>query len=453
MAAPVIDGSATVNNWSTSASKTITLSTTLTNDLVVVAVFHEKSGGLQNITGMTSTSGLVFTRRSKKQNTAATEEVWAAPSTAILTGEVITVNLDAATDDACIIAFGIHGLNDITNPFDTNVSLPASGISSTNTPPTLTYSTTEANDLILFITGGNNGSSGSTAPSGFTNLANIQNSGGGLFACLSVNYKAVTATQSGATVQATATATAQYVSIVDAVTADAAVSVRTGVGVIGFGGAHFTGGASLVTPTAAGAMAFGPPRFNAAGNPGVTSSGSLHFGGVKIAALGAGLKGGGSSVNPVVAANVLGLLQPLTWNVPIVDAKFFPTPEFQNKWQKQFNIIKRQQLINQSIVPKSYVDQSNVSTLAGAQQYTDAQGAVSLAAAKAYADTGDAATLAAAKVYADTGDAATLVAAEAYTDLAPVVNAAGSLVLFMLADTSVPHIKILNADGVGILNE
>lgn len=145
--------------------------------------------------------------------------------------------------------------------------------------------------------------------------------------------------------------------------------------------------------------------------------GTMTFGGIGIVALGADLGPGPSPVNPVVAKLKNFGIQPLTWNIPIADHKTgWPTPEFQQKWLKQFNLIITQAAINGTIVPKSYIDQAIANALTAAMQYTNNQAAVTLAAANAHADAGDVTTLAAANAHADAGDATTLAAANAYTD-------------------------------------
>lgn len=128
-------------------------------------------------------------------------------------------------------------------------------------------------------------------------------------------------------------------------------------GTLAFGPLRFTAaGQAIVTGT--GALAFGPLRFVGAGVAGHLATVALHFGAIKFLAIGANTGTSPSPTNPVVENNsALNELQPLTWNVPIADKNSGnPTPEFQRKWQKQFDVIKKQFTINQTIVPQSYID-------------------------------------------------------------------------------------------------
>jgi uncharacterized phage protein (TIGR02218 family) len=155
MAAPVVDG---LNGGilSGSASKTLPLTTSNPNDVIVYIVGYELSSAQRNITSITSTpSGLAFTRRSKTSRPGSanqTLEVWWAPALLPLSGESITVTFDAPIDDAAFIMFGVNGCGNINDPWDPNVSLPASSI--TGSPPTVaSYSTTDAAVMVLGMGG------------------------------------------------------------------------------------------------------------------------------------------------------------------------------------------------------------------------------------------------------------------------------------------------------------
>lgn len=141
---------------------------------------------------------------------------------------------------------------------------------------------------------------------------------------------------------------------------------------LAFGSLKFAAAGTAID-TGTGALAFGPLKFASAGFGGRFGPAVLSFGGIAIAAFGLNAGVAPSSVNAVVAANQLDQLQPLTYNVQITDPNGYPSPEFMRKWQKQFDIIRKQLLINGTIVPKSYIDAQDIKTLGAAIAYTNAQ--------------------------------------------------------------------------------
>ena len=191
------------------SSGSATLSTTNSNDVIVVVASNENQGGpLRTVAagGITAT-GLSFVKRSGGSISAAPysdAEVWYAVASSSLSGLAITVTLTGATDDATIIAFGISGANTAT-PWDPNVSLPAGATGSTASIPTVSgVSTTNPNDMILGFAGLLTSSDASfpteTAASGFS-LVTTQLDGGGVGGSeAAVEYKVVSATQSASSV-------------------------------------------------------------------------------------------------------------------------------------------------------------------------------------------------------------------------------------------------------------
>src|SRR5258708_20690434 len=91
-----IDGTAG-NQFSATNTGTITLTTTLTNNVIILVYYHESNThGAQTISSVTSTH-LTWTRRSFFNPTVGSNpwdfEIWWAPATAALTAEVITIAL------------------------------------------------------------------------------------------------------------------------------------------------------------------------------------------------------------------------------------------------------------------------------------------------------------------------------------------------------------------------
>lgn len=219
MAAPAIDGSV---NGTASGTNTKTLALTTSGPgVVMVAAGWELGSAARSITGVTSTSGLVFKRRKRRINTGQNNEVietWWAPSAGALSAENITVTWDNNFDDAAVVMFGVSGVGSITQPFDRHGTLPASSI--TGSSPTVTFSTEDPDTLLIGISGTpNNLNPYSGAPSGWTNLAAPHTPAGTLAQTTTVDYKQVAAAQAGATYQPGHTS--QGVVVVDAFTAKA----------------------------------------------------------------------------------------------------------------------------------------------------------------------------------------------------------------------------------------
>src|SRR5271169_3882893 len=105
-----IDGSSQNNSLGVT-SLSIFFSTSHTNDIIVIF-----AGCSQNVTSVTSTSGLNFVLGGK--NGAAGMFLYYAIAPNILVAESFTVNI-ASTGSIDIVGWGISGGN-ISNPFDGN---------------------------------------------------------------------------------------------------------------------------------------------------------------------------------------------------------------------------------------------------------------------------------------------------------------------------------------------
>lgn len=219
-ASPVIDGSAH-NIWSGGATGSANLSTTSTNDVILAYIVYEiNSGTMPTVTSVTS-SGLTFVKRSSVLNNPgggrqAAVEVWWATAATTLSSQTITVTLSSSIDDAGVAVFGVSGAGDPTNPWDSDPSLPSVGAGNPG-PISLNYSTTDPDDLVIWCEGGNAGGN-TSAPSGFTTIANLVNGGGALFADLATAGEAQSVAASGQTVVGTSTLTNIRCAIVDAIT-------------------------------------------------------------------------------------------------------------------------------------------------------------------------------------------------------------------------------------------
>jgi hypothetical protein len=228
MASPAVDGNAT-NKFSTASSGTVTLSTTQTNDVILVWVGFEPHNNNNYSVSSVTASGLTFTKYGSVTYTNGTfyqnQELWWAPASGVLTSEVITVTLSHAIDCACIVACGVSGAHDFTNPWDSWGSFPVTGTDNGTTNPTLTFDTLEADDLILFSSSCQSSLSltGATGTSGtYASVGDIRNTTGLGEEELRVSSCSVSALQSGATVKTpTSSHFTNIVSMVVAITADA----------------------------------------------------------------------------------------------------------------------------------------------------------------------------------------------------------------------------------------
>lgn len=237
MTSPVIDagngggsyGSGSFSSTSAGSFAT-TWGTSSTGAGVVVAVVqYGETSGTPAVSSI-SVSGLTFTKRSGVINTTSsahrsTTEVWTAPFTSGFNhgGSSLTwtFNFSSNVDDATVGLFAVTGVYSTSSPFD-NGSVPDSAFNTTSTtPPAATYSTSQADDLLIYISGRTNGISGTSTPSGWTLLGSKANNGGTNYAYQNVYYKSVSATQSGQTVaDASTTNDVSWTSYVDAFTAD-----------------------------------------------------------------------------------------------------------------------------------------------------------------------------------------------------------------------------------------
>jgi hypothetical protein len=162
-----IDGSAS-NTATTSTAPTVTLSTTLANDIIVVALFSAKVTTPATVTTISDTAGLTWAKRSSRQYLSGTQdnlEVWWALSSGILSSDVITVNLNSAPSQSTLIAFGVNGA-DLTSPWDPNASLPVTA-SGTGVPSVSGVSTTKSNTILLAFEG-HSSTTADTAGIGFS---------------------------------------------------------------------------------------------------------------------------------------------------------------------------------------------------------------------------------------------------------------------------------------------
>jgi hypothetical protein len=167
-ATPTADGSAVVGNVATGTSSgTVTLSTSLTNDIIYISTFARSQGSSSpNITSITS-SHVTWARRAQKQDHFtsgsadcagcwADTELWWGAASATLSSEVITITYAATFDvdsKADVVVQAFNGTTSIVTPFDPNGVLPVTA-GLVAQVPSITLSTSNTNDMMVGVLGG-----------------------------------------------------------------------------------------------------------------------------------------------------------------------------------------------------------------------------------------------------------------------------------------------------------
>ena len=214
-----IDGGAESNQSAAVTSISVSLSTSNTDDMVVV---YFMSGSSITAT-VADTAGLTWTKRlSSTGGQAFVVYCWTAKAASALSSDSITVTLSAANNCA-LGAFGISGLN-TSSPFDPNSSVPVLSAASSVTSKSNTISTTDADDIILNFIGLNSVSTTITPTSGFTEITAASPSPSSANLGFNIYYEIVSAVQSGISVGATWTTSAYGYAETDALTSTASAA-------------------------------------------------------------------------------------------------------------------------------------------------------------------------------------------------------------------------------------
>jgi hypothetical protein len=196
---PTLDG--TANGLIVSAnSGSVSLTTADSSDEIIVCVFVGTTNStVPSVTGVTG-SGLTFTKRNAFNGTDpgnATHrigvEIWYASAASPLSSETIAVALSTTVDSGFIVAFGVNGAS---GGFDSSVTLPAEGTTST-----LSLTTADAYDFVLYMSASSQGSNQEqNAPSGYSTIYQGGNTGGLDNRGFGVYYQQYSTTQSGTVV-------------------------------------------------------------------------------------------------------------------------------------------------------------------------------------------------------------------------------------------------------------
>lgn len=209
-------------------SGTITLTTSDSDDVIVLLEYNENTSSttFATISSISDTVGLHWALRTAtttsaltsfyEPNAASDQEVWYATSSAPLSSDTITVNLNNTTDDESMVAFGVNGVN-LSAPWDTNSSLPVESFDVGGIPgstpscpcaiPAVSgVYTNEPDEMLLGLvgngTGGYNYGAGTpyTPGTGFTFIDAAPNNGGTNASDAEAEYETVNSQQSNATI-------------------------------------------------------------------------------------------------------------------------------------------------------------------------------------------------------------------------------------------------------------
>ncbi len=149
------------------SSGTIAVTTTSTDDIIVLAIFDAKqTSASTTVTSVTGGVGLTWAKRIGRTDAlngctsipvtacGADTELWWAYSAVAQSAANITFNLAAPMDGAVANIVGVNGASSFVAPFDPNVSLPVSASNLTGISAAVTvggYSTSIANDLQFYF--------------------------------------------------------------------------------------------------------------------------------------------------------------------------------------------------------------------------------------------------------------------------------------------------------------
>ncbi len=133
------------NDCSGANSCSLSVTTTKPNELIYVS--FSNSGGGNSLTSFSDTAGLSWHQRGYAGSGSLDEYTYYAVSPAILSSDSITVQA-SNSGNLRFIALGVIGAN-LSTPFDTHAGIPATGYNGASQPATVTFTTSNANDLIV----------------------------------------------------------------------------------------------------------------------------------------------------------------------------------------------------------------------------------------------------------------------------------------------------------------
>lgn len=236
MASPSLNpaaGQSGTNSGTNALVTSGTLTTTVTNTIIIAVVYWDRNAAtvssVKSVTG-----GANFTRLggilTGATTTIVAADVWFLGSSGTFS-DTIQATLSSTPGNGVIHVFGVQGCAGLTlgTGFDPNGALPATATGTTS-PSTVTYSTTNADDLIIAAVVNGSGSSGASGapavPTGFTNILTTSQPLGSGSINVRTSLLSVAAAQTNATETCTIAATVNQVNaIVFALTADGGLTL------------------------------------------------------------------------------------------------------------------------------------------------------------------------------------------------------------------------------------
>lgn len=215
MTSPAIDGHVT-GMFSGHGPGSVALTTTNTNDFIIVQIAHESASATQTRVAYVTSPNLIFRKRGytyASTNSTVVEEWWALASAA-LTSETISIEMDGPSDDTAIIAFGVSG----ATGFDSSGAMPYSAAQN-GSWPSVSYTTSNPDDLLIGLVGSSDNNTWGTAPTGWTQDYTVNNAGGSKYAAAGLYSRSVSATEATSFAPGGTVADGAGV-IVDALTSD-----------------------------------------------------------------------------------------------------------------------------------------------------------------------------------------------------------------------------------------
>jgi hypothetical protein len=203
--APALDGTAT-GTWASGTTITLAgLSTTKTNDVVVLSIVTYKSGASVTATGILDGKNAITWQKSARSSSVfcsgtqeVTETEWYGTVANTISADAISVALSSAPTAGSAIVIGVSGA-DTTTPFDPAAGLPktaSSTCTSTGAAPTVPgVSTLADTDFVLALFGGYTSVTETVGNIG-AGSASIANTVTGTGDSNAVEYKAMTSSQS-----------------------------------------------------------------------------------------------------------------------------------------------------------------------------------------------------------------------------------------------------------------
>lgn len=234
-----LDGHALSNDTNGVSTKTVTLTTTQTNDIVYLVIHQSDLTNNRSISSVADVAGLTWNLRFSSHTQASSGatswnniDIYEAVAASALSSDVITVNISGTSDHLVLNAFAFNGLYTAA-PNDTNAGLPFIGINGTNVNalPTISggVSTSKTSDVLIAVYAANENFPSDIAarmepgvggsPGGYTLIDNFAPGSGSLWERLSSAYKVISGPIS-AQAHTISTNSNHTKFIVDALTAD-----------------------------------------------------------------------------------------------------------------------------------------------------------------------------------------------------------------------------------------